>query len=119
MSYVAKLHKIKSELSFEDAFHHWNDTSFDWASLDAAQSFICRYVRRYSFGFVLSSKEKYGTIRYERLIIRPLSWEVNGIVYRYRHRWAKYILIRAVVKACEKYKHIAPEILDDFYIEYL
>jgi len=52
-------------------YHQWEDKSFDWEGLYKAESFIYDYVESKT-GCHLSCKEKYGSVRYERIL--PPKW---------------------------------------------
>lgn len=112
--------------SYEGPFHIWGDNWPYWDDLYMAEEEMRAYVKRYS-GCYLSSKEKYGTIRYENVwtpwhihqwpIFRGLKhrtlfkafYEIDN---RWRE-WGKFILRQAIKKAVKKRPHIKAELLDD------
>lgn len=99
--------------------HSWNDEWFKQygKQLHDAENYIRHKTKLWS-GCLLSSKEKYGTIRYEHLY--PLWWRYayrNVIIQYcyYKHKNLGRFVVRIVVKrACKKWPDIQEEILDDF-----
>ncbi len=101
--------------------HEWGDNDYDWKGLNEAMTFIRSYVRRHSL-CTLSMKEKYGTIRYERMM-PPYVWRsvpffvanfwFNCSLY---NKWAEYgwsTLVDAIWEAQKKWPHLKDEIMED------
>lgn len=96
--------------------HDWSDESFDWKSLYDAERRITKLAFRFA-GIRLCSKEKYGTIRYERFtgLWKHYYW-YDGRIKSYWHgiRFFKRIRLRIfeliVYLTCRKYPHVAKEI---------
>ena len=117
--------------------HIWGDDWFEknGGDLYDAQVYIIEYVKRWS-GCYVSLKEKYGTIRYEWVcpqgygeyfklpgmldkrtsygrIPRYLwCWDYSNPLYRCWVRYGKWVLTRAIKKACKKWPNIADELTD-------
>lgn len=128
--------------------HVWGDKWFEknGQDLDKALTYIFEYVKRLS-GCVIILKEKWGTIRYEwifppggsvrygayfklpSMFDRPTRygnvprylwyWNYENILYRYWVRFGKWVLTRAVKKACKKWPHLKTELTADLDIECL
>lgn len=106
--------------------HHWGDPAWDeWEALEEAQVEMRAFVKRWT-GCYVSTKEKYGTIRYEFLnvpdYVRHLLLIHQGLYTWVYHMWYKvgYLALRHIVYklANGKYKHIKEEILEDFWWPY-
>lgn len=103
--------------------HSWDD---DWfaehgESLKEAERWIGRYVYTHSL-CMLSSKEKYGTLRYEHIMPPPHRLWVKYSIEHHWHssrlcgmwkQWGKRMLMRAVRKATIKWPHLRNEIVAD------
>lgn len=120
--------------------HYWGDEWFEKYGNDLyeAERYIWRYVRK-TTGCILISKEKYGTIRYERIMIptwfwRNLRFQVPFVYTKYGPKlwffelswlgckWRKLgclALGRAVKKMIKKYPHLEKELTVDLDWEYL
>ncbi len=94
--------------------HIWGDAWPYWNELYQAEDYIQKYVYRYS-RCRLSSKEKYGTIRYEFVTPPRWTWYIwNCWLYFKWVRIGNWVLKRAVVRAAKKFPNVKNEILDDF-----
>ena len=127
-------------------YHIWGDDWKYWDTLYEAESFIFNYVYKYSRCRVLT-KEKYGTLRYEWILPPGRSLDVSSVklpyvsydkdqkryylgkcivwrwvdsrMYSIWRRYGKWMLNRAVNKACKKWPEIKAELLSDYDPEYL
>lgn len=103
--------------------HWWGDDWPYWDDLYAAERYLYKFTKRWS-RCSISTKEKYGTIRYEWIFppwsgvfyhSRIQGWWVN---YSWLHRkWARYgkwVLGLAVQRACKKWPQVKNELLDDW-----
>ncbi len=94
-------------------YHDWSDDWPHWKELYAAEEYIGNYVYKYS-RCRLSSKEKYGTLRYERIIPPRWCWYMWDMwIYSKWTLLGQKVLIRAVSKAVKKFPNVKEEILDD------
>lgn len=120
-------------------YHTWNDDWPYWEELYKAESYIVKWTYRLSLCH-LSSKEKYGTIRYEYIFppggrryktpiidaFLKLFGEVNYDGHKYqKYMWGnsylynvwikfgKYILKKVVNRATKKFPNVKEEILED------
>ena len=118
-------------------FHVWGDDWPHWNELYTAEDYIQAYVYKWS-RCRLQSKEKWGTLRYERVLPpckgcgftitapwkKKYSWAkepIHPIIYMWSDSWLYYkwmwcgtkMLRRAVDKACILYPNVVKEITDD------
>lgn len=93
--------------------HEWGDNWPYWQELYEAEFYIRNYVYKHSL-CRLSSKEKYGTIRYESLTPPKWAWYILDCWIYFK--WIKvgqWALKRAIKKACKRFPNCKAEILDD------
>lgn len=94
-------------------YHEWGDDWPYWGELYTAEEYIVKFVERYSFCY-LSTKEKYGTLRYERVTPPRWSWYIFDFwLYSKWAAFGKFILRIAIKRACKKFPNCKSEILDD------
>lgn len=94
-------------------YHEWGDNWPYWNDLYKAETYIYKYVYKYS-KCRMNMKEKYGTLRYSDVI--PPRWTryiFNCRLYYLYKRFANKILIKAVNKAIKKFPNIKKELIDD------
>lgn len=94
--------------------HYWGDDWFleNGRDLADAERYIWNFVNKWA-KCCLISKEKYGTLRYERILPPRWTWKYNWIYLKWRSVGIKAFRI-AIRKAIKKYPTVAPEILDDY-----
>ena len=97
--------------------HMWGD-GFDFNTLREAERFIVQYVNDNSECY-LSSKEKYGIIRYEFLCPKDVTIEYGSEEDMQIKIEGKRVLYKAVHLAVKKYPSVKQEILEDFNLEYI
>ncbi len=90
-------------------YHEWGDDWPYWNELYKAEQYIVKMVYRLSL-CRLSSKEKYGTIRYE-FLTTPVNYD--NILYCYWRRYGEWVLKGVVRRASKKFPNVSAEILDD------
>ncbi len=122
-------------------YHTWGDSWPHWQELYQAEIYIRDYVYKWSRCH-LSSKEKYGTLRYEyiyppfhrkhwaiKLPFFEKSYHCHGFklsypiylfywqtsfIYRTWVRLGKWVFKRAVKNACLRFPNVKKEILNDY-----
>lgn len=102
--------------------HIWGDDWPHWKELYEAQDFIYEHTYRWS-RCRLSSKEKYGTIRYE-YVFPPytVTWSKSPLQHYWMNSrlaglWANfgwYMCGRAIKKAIKRWPHLEDELCEDF-----
>lgn len=108
------------------SYHSWGDSDFDWNGLMAAEEYINGWVRDHT-AFGLSSKEKYGELRYER-IVPKFGMASMGIIIakdpsnsewpseeEKRECWKEVVV--AVKHAVSLWPHLEEEIIGDLKLD--
>lgn len=119
-------------------YHEWGDEDFDWEGLGDAEIFIRDLSIRFA-RLSIGTKEKYGSIRYQRFLpiekyfererlrgepryvflSRKLFWKFGNKIYNlYSFKLRMQVFYIIVYFACRKYPHIASEIVDDLLSGY-
>lgn len=90
--------------------HEWGD-GFDFDLLLEAGVYISKNIATFS-SYRLIWKEKYGSIRYERLFYRHADNKLK-FLRKYQLAWAKLVFRFFVYRAIKKYPDMRDEILCD------
>ena len=102
--------------------HMWGDEDFDWDGLERARQEIFEKFR-FATGGILISKEKYGSIRYERLLLPGTAyyitdadelWTANPAFQATYREFMQFKLWEIIQRVAGKYPHIEDEIICDF-----
>lgn len=109
--------KEEEEIS-QGSYHVWGDSWPHWEELYKAEQWIGKQLYKYTL-CRLSSKEKYGTLRYEHTIPPKWCWYLGKNIFIYTQwcRFADFMLIKVVNQACKKFPNVEAELLDDLYWE--
>ena len=99
----------------KNEMHIWNDDWKHWQDLEDAHIYIRECVAKQLPNCYFSTKEKYGTLRYEHISPTLESEELynsNPILW-YETHWQ--VVADIIKKAAEKWPNVITELVVDFY----
>ena len=88
-------------------YHTWGDKDFDWDALQDAMDYIFKMTRR-ATTLIPRMKEKYGTIRYEGMVLTEEMIDAEYVANM-------DTFLKIVKRATKKFPQVAPEIIDDLW----